>query len=87
MAVYWPVRNVAVQWDLKHGLKGLPALSKNGDPAMTLLTKDAILKAKDIKTKRVYIEEWGGDVLIKNMTAQRHAIFEDLQKQQGDNEA
>jgi len=54
---------------------------------MTLLTKDAILKAKDIKTKRVYIEEWGGDVLIKNMTAQRHAIFEDLQKQQGDNEA
>jgi hypothetical protein len=54
---------------------------------MTLLTKDAILKAEDIKTKTVTIEEWGGDVMIKGMTAERHAIFEDLQRGQKKNDA
>lgn len=54
---------------------------------MTLLSKADILKADDIKTTTVTIEEWGGDVIIKNMTAERHAIFEDLQRSQGDHES
>lgn len=49
---------------------------------MTLLTKDAILNADDVRTKTVFVKEWGGDVTIKSMSAERHAMFEELSKDQ-----
>lgn len=54
---------------------------------MTLLTKDAIFKANDVRTKEVEVPEWGGSVIIKSMTAERHAKFEELSKGQDSNQA
>jgi hypothetical protein len=44
-----------------------------------LLTRDQILGAKDVKTQRVSVPEWGGDVLVSTMTgAQRDAWEQSL---------
>lgn len=36
---------------------------------MTLLTRDQILAADDIKTERIAVPEWGGDVIVRGLTA------------------
>jgi hypothetical protein len=41
-----------------------------------MLTKDQILKADDIKTEKVEVPEWGGDVHIKTMTGTERDAFE-----------
>jgi hypothetical protein len=33
-----------------------------------MLTRESILKANDIKTKKVNVKEWGGDVYIKTLS-------------------
>lgn len=41
---------------------------------MALLTKDLILAADDIKSERVPVPEWGGEVMVRGLTgAQRDA--------------
>lgn len=54
---------------------------------MALLKKDDVLQAQDVKTKEVEIPEWGGSVLISSMTAERHAIYEDLAAGKGKHDA
>jgi hypothetical protein len=36
---------------------------------MNLLTKAAILAANDLKREAINIEQWGGDVLVRELTA------------------
>ena len=43
---------------------------------MTILTKEQILKANDIKKQKVSVPEWGGDVYIKTMTGTERDVFE-----------
>jgi hypothetical protein len=40
------------------------------------LTRDAILKAEDLKTELVKVPEWGGDVYIRCMTGAERDAFE-----------
>src|SRR5262245_39572852 len=42
------------------------------------LTRDEILAVPDIKTERVAVPEWGGDVLIRTLTADERDAFEEL---------
>jgi len=35
---------------------------------MSILTRDEILRAEDIKTEKVPVPEWGGDVLVRTLT-------------------
>lgn len=42
----------------------------------TLLTRDAILGASDIKTEDVHVPEWGGTVRVKGLTAAQRDRFE-----------
>lgn len=42
-----------------------------------VLTKDQILGANDLKTERVHVPVWGGDVLIRAMTGAERDRFED----------
>lgn len=35
---------------------------------MAILTREAILKAKDLKVETVQVPEWGGDVIVSTMT-------------------
>lgn len=44
---------------------------------MADLTKDMILAANDIKTKKIHVKEWGGDVYIKQMTGYEQDKFEE----------
>ena len=41
-----------------------------------LLTKDAILAADDIKTERVPVPEWGGDVMVRGLTGTQRDLWE-----------
>jgi hypothetical protein len=41
-----------------------------------LLNKDAIFKAKDLKTKDVEVPEWGGFVRVRTMTGTERDNFE-----------
>lgn len=51
---------------------------------MTVLTKAAILAADDIKTETVPVPEWGGEVLVRGMTAaQRDDYEQSLMKGKG----
>ncbi len=34
-----------------------------------MLTRDQIIGANDLPSRRVYVEEWGGEVLIRGLTA------------------
>lgn len=43
---------------------------------MTLLTKDQILAASDIKTEEVHVPEWGGTVRVSGMTGEGRDRFE-----------
>lgn len=44
---------------------------------MALLTRDAILAADDLKRETVAVPEWGGDVLVRCMTGQERAAFDE----------
>ena len=44
--------------------------------ATTLLTRDEILGASDIKTEDVHVPEWGGTVRVKGLTAAQRDRFE-----------
>jgi hypothetical protein len=41
-----------------------------------ILTRDAILDAKDIKIEEVSVPEWGGNVFVKGMTGSERDKFE-----------
>lgn len=43
---------------------------------MSLLTKDQILNADDLPTKEIEVPQWGGNVLIRTMTAFERDRFE-----------
>jgi hypothetical protein len=43
---------------------------------MTILTKDAILEAKDLEVEVVSVPEWGGDVMVRMMTALSRDTYE-----------
>ena len=43
---------------------------------MALLTKEQILRVKDIETRTVNVPEWGGDVLVRGMTGIERDAFE-----------
>jgi len=42
----------------------------------SLLTREAILGAKDLKIERVEVPEWGGAVMVKSMTGSERDEFE-----------
>jgi len=44
---------------------------------MAILTKDQILNADDLKTERVFVKEWGGEVILRTMKAYERDQFED----------
>ena len=41
-----------------------------------MLSRDQILKAKDIKKETVNVPEWGGKVIVMGMTGKRRDEFE-----------
>lgn len=43
---------------------------------MTILTKDQILEASDLKNESVDVPEWGGSVLVRTMTGADRDAFE-----------
>lgn len=43
---------------------------------MTDLTKDQILAADDLRTEKVAVPEWGGDVYIRQMSGREQDKFE-----------
>lgn len=43
---------------------------------MTALNKQQILSSKDLKTERVAVPEWGGDVIVRQITAADRDRFE-----------
>ena len=43
---------------------------------MSILTREAILSAKDLKTETVRVPEWGGDVIVSTMTAASRDAWE-----------
>lgn len=43
---------------------------------MAHLSRDAILKAQDLKRESVEVPEWGGSVLVRQMTASERDRFE-----------
>ena len=43
---------------------------------MTILTKQAILSAQDLKTEDVAVPEWGGDVRVRTLTGTERDAFE-----------
>jgi hypothetical protein len=40
------------------------------------LSKDQILQAQDIKTEKVFVPEWGGEVNVKTLTGEERDRFE-----------
>lgn len=50
-----------------------------------LLTKEDILQVQDLPTERVVIEEWGGEVLVRGLTAaERDAFEQSITERRGD---
>lgn len=43
---------------------------------MAILTRDAILQAQDLPTERVFVEEWGGEVIVRGLTGAERDRFE-----------
>lgn len=43
---------------------------------MALLTRDEILRAKDITTERMDVPEWGGEVIVIGLTGRERDDFE-----------
>lgn len=42
------------------------------------LTRDAVLKAQDVKTEKVEIPEWGGEIYIRCMTGEERSRYDNL---------
>lgn len=52
---------------------------------MGILSKDAIFAAADTPTETVHVEEWGGDVIVRGLTAAGRDAFEaSIQKREKD---
>lgn len=45
---------------------------------MAILTREDILKVQDLKCKTINVPEWGGEVIVKEMSAARRLEFERL---------
>lgn len=43
---------------------------------MSILSREQILQASDIKTEMVSVPEWGGDVLVRGLTGDERDAFE-----------
>ncbi len=43
---------------------------------MAILTREAILEAQDLKRKTINVPEWGGEVIVTEMTVARRLEFE-----------
>ena len=52
---------------------------------MGILTRDGILKHKDIATEQVEVPEWGGYVLVRGLTGRERDAFEEkmLERKRG----
>ena len=48
-----------------------------------VLTRDDILGAQDIVTERVSVPEWGGDVIVRSLSARQLEILQDRIKGKG----
>lgn len=48
-----------------------------------LLTREDILGAQDIVTERIPVPEWGGDVIVRSLTARQIEILQDRIKGKG----
>lgn len=44
---------------------------------MTILTKDEILRARDVKIEQVDVPEWGGSVYVRSITAAERGQIEE----------
>lgn len=50
-----------------------------------MLSRDEILKCSDIKTEKIKVPEWGGEVLVRGMSArQRSEFHESISQKTGD---
>lgn len=66
------LRNLAADPDVR---AYLDAFDNEVNRIMTLLSREAILAAEDVKTEEVEVPEWGGSVLVKGLTgADRDAL-------------
>jgi hypothetical protein len=45
---------------------------------MSLLTRQQILEAMDIKTEKVSVPEWGGDVLVTTISAEKRDAIQNI---------
>jgi|TARA_B100001964_G_C14186844_1_gene579026 hypothetical protein len=43
---------------------------------MGFLTKEQILQAQDLKTETITVPEWGGEVIVRTITAKERDAFE-----------
>ena len=54
---------------------------------MALLTKAQILQAQDLKTERLTVKEWGGDVQIQSLTGEKREkldeVYQDYENNKG----
>lgn len=41
-----------------------------------LLTRETMLSAKDLKLKKIRVDEWGGDIYLRTITARERDLFE-----------
>ena len=51
---------------------------------MAILTREAILGAQDLKRQTVTVKEWGGEVIVTEMSAARRLEFEKRLPADGD---
>jgi hypothetical protein len=51
---------------------------------MAILTREAILGAQDLKRQTVAVKEWGGEIILTELTADRRLEFEKLLPKDGD---
>ena len=54
---------------------------------MAILTREAILGAQDLKRQTVAVKEWGGEMILTELTADRRLEFEKLLPEDGEEEA
>lgn len=67
---------VAERVDVRAPAAVRPAAAEESKPA-GLLTKEEILGALDIETRRVEVPEWGGAVLVRGLSGAERDRFED----------
>jgi hypothetical protein len=53
---------------------------------MAILTREAILGAQDLKRQTVTVKEWGGEVILTELTADRRLEFEKMLPADGEDE-